>query len=117
MTSKQFLKSLSNIEKQLANINKAMGAATTKKTTKTKDNGIKKLIKSIEKCDKKSDLKKFTVAQLTGFLEHKGIKIRKSVKNDLIDAVWDSLDESGDSDSSDSESDSSDSDSDSSDSD
>jgi len=114
MTSKQFLKSLSNIEKQLANINKAMGASKTKSTTKTKDNGIKKLIKSIEKCDKKSKLKKFTVAQLTGFLEHKGIKIRKSVKNDLIDAVWDSLDDSsdsGDSDSSDSESDSSDSDS------
>jgi len=116
MTSKQFLKSLSNIEKQLANINKAMGASKTKSTTKTKDNGIKKLIKSIEKCDKKSKLKKFTVAQLTGFLEHKGIKIRKSVKNDLIDAVWDSLDQSdssdsGDSDSSDSESDSSDSDS------
>jgi len=87
MTSKQFLKSLSNIEKQLANINKAMGASKTKSTTKTKDNGIKKLIKSIEKCDKKSKLKKFTVAQLTGFLEHKGIKIRKSVKNDLIDAV------------------------------
>jgi len=99
-----------------------MGAAktksTAKKTTKTKDDGIKKLIKSIEKCNKKSDLKKFTVAQLTGFLEHRGIKIKKTVKEYLIDAVWDSLDDSDSSDSdSDSDSDSSESDSDSSDSD
>jgi len=86
----------------------------TKKTTKTKDTGIKKLIKSIEKCDKKSDLKKFTVAQLTGFLEHKNIKIKKTVKEYLIDAVWDSLDDSdSDSDSSDSDSDSDSSESDS----
>ena len=46
------------------------------------------------------------------FIKHKGIKVRKSLKGELVDAVWDSLDDSG-SDSSDSESDSSGSDSDS----
>jgi hypothetical protein len=114
MSADQFLKGLKNIEKELSSIKKVI--ASTKQPTKSKkvekQVDIKKLIKSIENCNKKSELKKFTVTQLMEFIKHKGIKVRKGLKGELVDAVWDSIADS-DSDSSDSDSDSSDYDSDS----
>ena len=108
MSADQFLKGLKNIQKELASIKKVI--TSTKQSCKPKkvekQVDIKKLIKSIENCNKKSELKKFTVSQLMEFINHKGIKVRKGLKGELIDAVWDSLDDSG-SDSSDSDSDSS----------
>ena len=112
MSADQFLQGLKNIQKELASIKKVI--TSTKQPTKSKkvekQVDIKKLIKSIENCNKKSELKKFTVSQLMEFIKHKGIKVRKGLKGELVDAVWDSIGDSG-SDSSDSESDSSDYDS------
>lgn len=82
MSANQFLQGLKNIEKELASIKKVI--ASTKPPTKPKKGekevDIKKLIKSIENCNKKSELKKFTVSQLMEFIKHRGIKVRKSLK-------------------------------------
>jgi len=61
----------------------------------------KKRVKKIEKCHKKSDLKKFTMEELTDWLSKNRIYFRKK---DYIDLVWSTIMDTAVSESSDSES-------------
>ena len=93
-------KSIEKLEKELANLKTTVKAATAVAKTKKKP---------IAKCSKKKELEQFTVTELSEFAQKNGIKAKK-VKKELMNAIWEYLNDSD----SDSESESdSDSDSDS----
>jgi hypothetical protein len=120
------------LAKTMENINNVLQGLTvneSKISTKSAKQSAKKPLvkkkkKSIDNVESKSDLKKYTVAELSSFADKHRIKYTKKLKEILIKKIWKYLcsfdsdsDSDSDTDSSDSDSDTDSSDSDSSDSD
>jgi hypothetical protein len=79
---------LKKLESQLAKLK--MEISKTKKTTESKPKKSSKP-KRIEDCAKKSDLAKFTIAELKDWIKSNGIKTKKLYekhKADLVKLVW-----------------------------
>ena len=118
MSSASALKKIAKLEEQLNKLKLKASKSKEPKAAKCKTGKCKQ--STIDSCEKKTDVAKFTKKELLDWIKNREITLKeasKKLKDDLVKFVWKHLNTESDSDSDDSDSDSDDSESDDSDSD